>query len=75
MSLPEHIVLPPTPEGETMRRYALGQADPSYFDEGASPIFAEKMVFNGLLFKVAGGENVRALFAQFVKNIIVEVGG
>lgn len=73
MSLPESIVLPQTREAETIRRYALGQADPSYFDKDAAPIFADNMVFNGLLFKVAGGENVRGLFATFVKDIIVEV--
>lgn len=73
MSLPANIVLPKTPEGETVRRYALGQSDPSYFDKDAAPIFAENMVLNGLLFSVAGGENVRTLFADFVKNRIVEV--
>ncbi|CAM9345664.1 unnamed protein product, partial [Ectocarpus sp. 12 AP-2014] len=73
MSLPASIVLPNTPEGETVRRYALGQSDASYFGEGAAPIFSKDMVFNGLLFKLQGAANIVPLFADFVANKIKEV--
>ncbi|CAM9311786.1 unnamed protein product [Ectocarpus sp. 12 AP-2014] len=73
MSLPASIVLPNTPEGETVRRYALGQSDASYFGEGAAPIFSKDMVFNGLLFKLKGAANIVPLFADFVANKIKEV--
>lgn len=56
-----------------MRRYALGQTDASYFEKDAAPIFSENMIFNGLLFKLKGREAIQPLFADFVKNTIVEV--
>ena len=73
MSLPASIVLPNTPEGETVRRYALGQSDASYLAENATPIFSKDMVFNGLLFKLKGAANVVPLFADIVDNKIQEV--
>eukprot|EP00752_Nemacystus_decipiens_P016242 g14522.t1 len=72
MSLPAKIVLPSTREGETVRRYALGQTDASYFAPEATPIFAENMVFNGLLFKMRGREKIQPLFFEFVKTTILE---
>ena len=73
MSLPAKIVLPSSREGETVRRYAMGQTDASYFAPEATPVFAENMVFNGILFKMRGRENIQPLFAEFVKNTILEV--
>ncbi|CAN0066369.1 unnamed protein product [Choristocarpus tenellus] len=73
MSLPANVVLPQTPQGETVRRFALGQTDVSYFDKYAPHLFAENMVFNGLLFKMKGRENIVPLYADFVKNKILSV--
>lgn len=70
MSLPASIVLPSTPEGETVRRFALAQTDVTYWDKDATPLLSDNMVFNGLLFKMAGLDNIRPLFADFVANKI-----
>ncbi|CAN0545498.1 unnamed protein product, partial [Ectocarpus sp. 12 AP-2014] len=72
MSLPAKIVLPSTREGETVRRYALGLTDASYFAPEATPVLAENMVFNDLVFKMEGREEIQPFFAEFVKNTIVE---
>lgn len=73
MSLPTSIVLPRTPEGETVRRFALAQTNVSYWDKDATPIFSENMVFNGLLFKMAGRDNIQPMFADFVANKILGI--
>lgn len=73
MSLPAKIVLPSTREGETVRRYALGLTDASYFAPEATPILAENMVFNDLVFKMRGRDEIQPFFAEFVKNTILEV--
>lgn len=71
MSLPASIVLPNTPEGETVRRYALAQTDASYWEKDAAPLMTDDILFNGLLFKMIGLENARPLFAEFVANKIL----
>lgn len=75
MTLPSQasMMLSMTREGETVRKYALGLSDPSYFARGATPIFADNVLYDGCMFKVAGGENARALFADFTANRIIEV--
>lgn len=56
-----------------MRRYALGLTDTSYFAPDATPVLAENIVFNDLVFKMEGREEIQPFFAEFVKNTIVEV--
>lgn len=73
MLLPAKIVLPSTREGETVRRYALALTDASYLAPDATPILAENLVFNDLVFKMEGRAEIQPFFADFVENTILEV--
>lgn len=68
MSFLSHIELPETPAAEAIRRYLTAQEKHEFLNR--TDIFTEDAIFNGLLFKVKGRNELNKGFQDFVSTMV-----